>query len=284
MKRKSNEGIKVALNKISDDLKINLKAMKCLAFDSINDESLKVYMFFQEKEPYTKVIEKMEAQEDALLAGNEHPVLMYEGPRDIAAPFVAGEIYSSVRVNAHLFPLKLIRPDGDAMMIEALDLLEEWKNSHFQGQSEIIEKNVHSIRLSHQNAFISFTDEKIRNHFQEFMTRCLSYYEATTDSMPTVVARSQGLTLRTKRNLMKITPDVMKFCETVSTMTPQMLEWCKMISSGKYALVELEDDSAIDDATKLFNNVKVSTNEAMDTSEKFLANLPKPISPIKSAK
>jgi hypothetical protein len=282
--RDGNETIKVILNKIADDLQIDLKTIKSLAFDKVEHGKIKVFMFFHDSLPYTKVIEKMEAQENALLEGDnnaDRPKFFYEGPKDLNGPFIGGEIYSTVRICAQLFPLKLTRSNGEAKLIEGLDMLEEWRSTRFSENVKLIEEKVHAIRISHENMHFTFRDEKLSENFLDLMGRCLTQYIGVKDTLPTVVAISQGLTPRAKRNFTKVTPDVMKICQILGNLTPQTIEWFRLISTGKYALVEIENDSALEEATKRLNEVKMSTDTDMDTGDNFLDKLPPPITPIK---
>lgn len=283
-KRVSDESLKVILNKISDDLQINLKDMKGLGFSKeANDKNL-LTMFFNEQHPYTKIVEKMELQDIKLIdEGNlDNLTLIYEGPRSLSTPLISGEIFASVRGSETHFPLKLSKPDGiECKMFDALSILEEWQKTRHEDRKYLIEEITHSIRVSRENIVITLNDVTMRDDLQDLLSRIMSPFVVTTNVRPTVISISQGATPRVTRNALKATPEMLKVFETIGNMTPNMLNWCKMISSGNYALVELSNETDIENTTARLRQTSIDAH-AMDIDQvrNDQLRLPTPISPL----
>lgn len=279
-KRQEDDNVKIILNKISDELTLSLKDLKALGFKaSENSESLTAFMFFNELIPYQKVQQKLDTQ-DGMIVENESLDslnMVFDGPRDLAAPLAKGEIFVSVRNCETLYPIKMTKAGGVSKIVDAIGMLDEWRITRFNSDKNLIEKIVHSIYLGKNDIIVSFTDEKMRDDCHDLFQNNWYQYVVNKDTRPAVIATSQGQNLKAKKNMMRVTPDMMKFFEAMSKMTPQMITWCQMMASGRYGLVELIDD----DITEQFGKVSVDDNDINMDTEGIPYKLPKVLTPIK---
>lgn len=267
-KQRGTESVMLTLSKIAEDLQISLSAMKTLGFGKgTNEHELKIFMFFNDKAPYVKAAQKISLQEEILLNEDDGEIkeFIYECPSNLDRAFLPGEVFASVRQTDTLFTLKLSKSEGERKMMEAVEILTDLRLNHFGSQKSLLEDKIHSIRINQRDIIVSFNDEKIRNDFVDIMKRFLTQYSVSLNVPPTIVATSQGQNNRSIRNSVKLTPDMMNFFKCMSSFTPAMLESCKLLASGKYALMKTDDDNEVNQATERLNNVNFTS--AMDTEE-----------------
>lgn len=281
-KKNGEEKLKVILNKIADDLQISLASLKGFGLErKPNTQSVDIMLFFNNKDPYTKVVSKMELQENLMLEGRgcDTSPFFYDGPRDLAGPLELGDVYSSVRPSDRLFALKIGRLDSECNLKESIDLLEEWNSTRFSTQVTLLEENIHAVRLSHENVIITFRNDSLKKNFMDFLTRNIAPYMVSEESIPSVIAISQGPSRRSQRNVLKITPDMKKVFQSLSTITPQMIECFKLMATGKFQLVEIDDDTVVNNTADRLNNVQIDQQMDTEATTELQQNLPLPIQP-----
>lgn len=277
--RNEKESIKVTLHKIADNLDTSLLRLRTLGFAKDSRNEHKLILFCSNKAPYTKVGIKMEEQENLMLNGTgcENLPFYYEGPQSLEGPLANGDILASVRTCETLFPVKLSRPEGERNIIEALELLTEWRETRFGQMPMLIEDTVHSIRLSKKEIHFTFNLEEFRDNLYEFTTRN-GLYSVSKDASPTVISVSPGPSPRTKRNILKVTNDMTNLFKVLGNLTPQMIEWCKLLGTGNYDIVEKEkpEDSAMRAAEEQMQSITITPTldniELMDVQQEALLN------------
>lgn len=274
--QRGTDNVKSVLMRICDDTGISLKMIRCIGFHQPLAQHLKIFMCAREKSLYEKIAQKVESVDEKILANQDNIPFTYYCPLDLSTPLKAGEVFASVTTNNSLFSLKLSKEGTNRFIIEALDLLVEWQNTRYPNNPFMIEESVASIRISNEDMYLSFHTEQMKVDFMDFTSRC-SQYVAVCDTRATSILVSQG-TL--PRKSLKISPDMVEMFRMLGKMTPQMLQWCQMMGTGKYAIVEISEDMAVENATKMMNGVSMTSAMDTDDPNTNASNLQAPIIPI----
>ena len=276
------ESIKIILNKIRDNLDVNLKMLTGVGWNKgRSDNEVLVYLFFANEEPYTKVSNRMTSHETQMLnEGTEMDTFLYEGPRSLVTQLADGELFMTTRKWDELFALKLSKPKASTHIVETLGALEEWQCTRHANNPSLIMDIIHVVRFTNEGAVITFSTKEHCADFKDFIDKGLIAFNTPIEAIPTNVLTYNASAVKAKKRMVKVTPDILAVAESISQLTPQSLRWFKQIASGRFGLIELppmvneyQDNSLAQDLED------ININNPLDSQMEVDSLLPPPLAP-----
>lgn len=276
------ESVKIILNKIQDNLDVNMKMLTGVGWNKgQHDNEVLVYLFFANEEPYTKVSNRMASHEAQMFTeGTEMDIFLYEGPRSLNTQLANGELFMTTRKWDEFFAVKLSKPKASTHIVETLGALEEWQSTRHTNNPSLIMDIVHVVRFTNDGAVITFSTKEHCADFKDFIDKGLIAFNSPIDAIPTNVLYYNASAVKAKKRMVKVTPDILAVAEAISQLTPQSLRWFKQIATGRFGLIELPPMVNDYQDNSLAQNLEdISINNPLESQMEVDSSLPPPLAP-----